>query len=62
MPDVLLVILAVVLGWLVVGLGFMALLGATLGRRARKGRREGRYTSTPGNSADAGSSSSSGGV
>jgi hypothetical protein len=31
--------------------------GSLAGRRALRGRREGRYTSTPGNSADAGSSS-----
>ncbi|MEU0932841.1 MULTISPECIES: hypothetical protein [unclassified Embleya] len=39
-----------VLGLIVVGLLFAALIGATFGRRARAGRRAGRYTSRPGNS------------
>ncbi|MGC0420059.1 hypothetical protein [Embleya sp. AB8] len=49
MPVVLLIVL-VVLGPIVVGIVFLALIGATFGRRARKGRRSGRYTSDPGNS------------
>lgn len=47
---------AFVVGPLVVGLGLVAIVGATLGRRARAGRLSGRYTSTPGNSGDASSS------
>lgn len=50
------IVIAIVIGPLVVGLGLVALLGATLGRRVRAGRLSGRYTSTPGNSGDASSS------
>ncbi|MFE5328914.1 hypothetical protein ACFRCG_21280 [Embleya sp. NPDC056575] len=45
-----LLIVLVVVGPIVIGIAFVALLGATLGRRAREGRRTGRYTSRPGNS------------
>lgn len=45
-----LLIVLVVVGPIVIGIAFVALLGATFGRRAREGRRAGRYTSRPGNS------------
>ncbi|WP_331770327.1 hypothetical protein OG948_42405 (plasmid) [Embleya sp. NBC_00888] len=50
MSDTLMIVLLVALGPIVVGVAFLALLGATVGRRAREGRRAGRYTSRPGNS------------
>jgi hypothetical protein len=50
-----LVVVAVIMGSLVIGLVMVAVLGMTLGRRARAGRLSGRYTSNPGNSRDASS-------
>ncbi|SDD11629.1 hypothetical protein SAMN05216410_2872 [Sanguibacter gelidistatuariae] len=57
-----LLFVGILLTALTVGLGFVAILGATLGRRVRKGRKTGRYTATPGNSSDNSSSSRIGGV
>lgn len=54
---VVLIVIGVVLGPIVVGFAMIALIGATLGRRASAGRKAGRYTSRPGDSGDASSSS-----
>ncbi len=54
---VVLIVIGVVLGPIVVGSAMIVAIGATLGRRARAGRKAGRYTSRPGNSGDTSSSS-----